>query len=280
MENFAIEQGPRETWLRRVAIGNAGCRLAVFGVVVATAAIPVRAASFDAATEHYRGLMIADMDRALAGSRQLRDCLAADDIPAAKKAWINARVGWERSEVFTSAFIPELDDAIDAWPDAVAGFHGIEAKLFGANPADFGDVPDQLIAHLADADDRIRTMPLTPQGLLDGVARLSFEIGDSKVDGGESRSSGTSLDDMRNNADGIELAYRTLFASPLEAADPQLAAQIRDGIDKLKLMLEARDLRQIDPEDLQKTSEALVVAWQAVAPKLGLATPTLEGPVK
>jgi iron uptake system EfeUOB component EfeO/EfeM len=120
-------------------------------------------------------------------------------------------------------------------------------------------------------------MQLTPQGLLNGVTRLAYEIGDSKVDGGESRLSGTSLDDMRNNADGIDLAYRTLFASPLEASDPKLAGQIRGDINQLKALLKVQDLRGIDPDKLQKASEALVVALQAAGPKLGLATPTLEG---
>ncbi len=266
--------------MRSFSIGNLGSRLALFGVVFAAVTTQAYAESFAEATERYRALMIADMDRALAGSRELRDCIDGNDIPAAKKAWIGARIGWERLEVFTSAFIPELDDAIDAWPDAVAGFHGIEAKLFGVDPGGFGDVPDTLVTHLTEADEQVRTMPLTPQGLLNGITRLSFEIGDSKVDGGKLRLSGTSLDDMRNNADGIEVAYRALFASPLEAVDPQIAAHIRDGIDKLKMMLKVQDLRKIDPEDLQKTSEALVVAWQAAGPKLGLATPTLEGPIK
>jgi len=71
-----------------------------------------------------------------------------------------------------------------------------------------------------------------------------------------------------------------VFAGPLEAADAPLAAQIGDGIDRLKTMLKVQDLRQIDPEELQKTSEALVVAWQAAGPKLGLAVPTLEAAAK
>jgi iron uptake system component EfeO len=89
-------------------------RLAVLYMVFAmfaTAAAPnLHAASFDEAAERYRGFMIADMDRALVGAQTLRDRIKANDIPGAKKAWI----GWERSEVFTSGFIPELDDAIDA----------------------------------------------------------------------------------------------------------------------------------------------------------------------
>lgn len=252
----------------------------VVAVLATTAAPKIHAASFDEATERYRGLMIADMDRALAGAQTLRDRIKANDIPGAKKAWIDARIGWERSEVFTSGFIPDLDDAIDAWPDAVTGFHGMEVKLFGANSGNVGDEMDKLIVHLTDADERIRTMQLTPQGLLNGVTRLAYEIGDSKVDGGESRLSGTSLDDMRNNADGIELAYRTLFASLLQASDAKLAERVGEHISGLKALLEVRDLRSIDPDKLLKASEGLVVALQAAGPKLGLATPTLEGTAK
>jgi hypothetical protein len=82
---------------------------------------------------------------------------------------------------------------------------------------------------------------------------------------------------MRNNADGIGLAYRTLFAAPLQASDPVLAEQIAERIKALTALLEVRDLRSIDPERLRKASEALVVALQAAGPKLGLSTPTLEG---
>lgn len=253
-----------------------------FLCVVLASAVPysTNAAPFDEATERYRLFMIADLDRALDGVRALRDRVKANDIPRAKQAWIDARIGWERSEVFTSGFIPELDDAIDSWPDAATGFHGLEVKLFGANSGDFGDETDMLILHLTDADERVRSMQLTPQGLLNGVTRLAYEIGDSKVDGGESRLSGTSLDDMRNNADGIELAYRTLFASPLEASDPKLAEQVRSDIDQLKALLKVQNLRGIDPYKLQKASEALVVALQAAGPKLGLETPSLEGTAK
>jgi iron uptake system component EfeO len=255
----------------RVIIGSAA-----LCILLAIPAAAARSAPLDEATEGYRRLMIADMDQALAGAQALRERLDADDVPGAKKAWIAARVGWERSEVFTAGFIPDLDDAIDAWPDATAGFHGIEARLFGGNRTDVGDQMAMLIVHLTEADQRVRTMPLTAQGLLNGVARLAYEVGDSKVDGGESRFSGTSLDDMRNNAEGIDLAYRSLFAPTLEARDGNLATQVGNKIAELKELLGAKDLKSIDPQRLQKASEALVVALQAAGPKLGLATPTLE----
>ena len=265
--------GPR----LRHAVG----RLAVLCIVLMAAAAPkAKATSLEDATERYRRFMISDIDQALAGARALRDRIDANDVAGAKKAWIEARVGWERSEGFTAGFIPDLDDAIDSWPDSVAGFHGIEAKLFGAERSDIAEETDTLILHLADLDVQVRDMPLTPQGLLNGLTRLAYEVGDSKVDGGESRFSGTSLDDMRNNVDGIALAYRTLFASALDAGDPKLAERVSGGITQLEAMLKVRDLKAIDPDRLRHASEMLVMTLQAVGPKIGLLTPTLDETTK
>jgi iron uptake system component EfeO len=245
------------------------------------AAAPVaHAEPLDEAVERYRPSIIGDIDQALAGARVLRERIAARDSIGAQKAWIDARVGWERSEVFTSEFVPELDAAIDAWPDAVAGFHGIEARLFGADPSDVREETDALIGHLADLDAAVRTMTLTPQGLLNGVVRLAYEVGDRKVDGGESRFSGTSLDDMRNNVDGIELAYRTLFASTLAADDPTVAERVRSEIDQLKVLVAVPDLKKVDSDKLRRASEALIVTLQAAAPKIGLGSPALEATAK
>jgi iron uptake system component EfeO len=261
-------------------VGSA-MRLTALCIMLSAVAVPaVHGEPFDDAVELYRLAMIEDVGQALSGARDLRDKLSQQDIAGARKAWIDARVGWERSEVFTSGFVPELDEAIDAWPDAAAGFHGIEAKLFGANPADIGDEADALIARLADLDARVRTMRLTPQGLLDGVVRLAYEIGDSKVDGGESRLSGTSLNDMRNNADGIDLAYRTLFAAKLDVVDRALADRVQSDIGRIRALLRVADLKNVDADGLRKASEALIVTLQAAAPELGLGTPTLEAAAK
>jgi iron uptake system component EfeO len=230
----------------------------------------------DGPVEHYRAYMIQDIDRALLGARELRDRIAAHDLRGAQAAWINARVGWERSEVFTGGFVPALDAAIDAWPDATSGFHAIEAKLFGADPSGVGEETDALVRHLTDLDTQLRQMKLTSQGLLNGIVRLAYEVGDSKVDGGESRFSGTSLSDMRNNVDGIELAYQTLFASAVSARDPNTDEQVRSEIKELKALLTAADLKRIDPDKLRKASETLIVTLQAAGPEIGLSVPTLE----
>jgi iron uptake system component EfeO len=264
---------PRLAHLARAAHFGAALVPAMVAVAMAGAA---HAASLDEAIEQYRTCLVEDIDRTVSNVRKLRARVAADDLDGAKQAWIDARIGWERSEVFTSGFVPELDQKIDAWPNGVVGFHAIEAKLFGAGKTAAGPEVDALLESVSELSAAVREIALTPQGLLNGVARLAYEIGESKVDGGESRVSGTSLDDMRNNVDGIDLAYRILFGPTMEARDPRLAAEARHQIDELKSMLATRDLRRIDPDRLRAASEELVLTLQNAAPALELERPALE----
>jgi iron uptake system component EfeO len=253
-----------------LTVGMATVGMATAGVADATAA------PLDDAAERYRPYMIEGIGQALAGARDLRERIAARDLTGARKAWISARAGWERSEVFTAGFVPELDAQIDAWPNADSGFHAIEAKLFGANSTDVESETDALVDHLDSLHGKLRDMPLTPQGLLDGTVRLAYEVGESKADGGESRISGTSLDDMRNNIAGIDFAYRTIFASSLMAADGKLAGVVDQRIEQLKTIVAAPDLQRVDIPALRRASEELVVALQSASTKLGLRRSTLE----
>jgi iron uptake system component EfeO len=234
------------------------------------------AATLDSAAERYRPYMIEGIGQALTGVRNLRDRLAAKDLAGARKAWISARAGWERSEVFTAGFVPDLDAQIDAWPHADSGFHAIEAILFGAGRTDVETETDVLVDHLNSLYGKLHDMALTPQGLLDGTVRLAYEVGESKADGGESRISGTSLDDMRNNVAGIDFAYHTIFAASLGAIDSKLAARIDERIGQLKTIVAAPDLQRVDVPALRRASEELVVALQGASAKLGLQSPTLE----
>jgi iron uptake system component EfeO len=209
----------------------------------------------------------------------LRDALTADDVEAAQSAWIAARIGWERAEVFTSAFT-ELDREIDAWPNAVTGFHAIEAKLFGGGRVDVQPETDALIFHLTDLRSKIRDTRLTAQGLLDGAAKLAYEIGESKADGGESRFSGTSLDDMRNNADGLDAVFRIVFADEVKARDPALADRMRAKIGQLQALLRAPTLARLDTRKLRADSEELIIEFQTAAPLLGLTRPSLQDQVQ
>ena len=237
----------------------------------------VPAATFDTAIERYRSRLVEDVDTSIASVKKLRDSVSSGDVAAAKQAWIEARTGWERSEVFTGGFAPDLDREIDAWPNGATGFHAIEAKLFGAaGPIGVEGEVDALLHNLSDMAATARNIKLTSQGLFDGLTRLAYEVGESKLDGGESYLSGTSIDDMRHNVEGIELAYNTIFDPVIEARDPDHHAEVLHLIAELKAMLAEHDLRQIDQEKLRVLSEELVFTLQATAPEIALARPTLE----
>ena len=89
--------------------------------------------------------------------------------------------------------------------------------------------------------------------------------------------SGTSLNDMRNNVDGIELAYQDHFrASGRRARPASSRRRSRKRSSKLKALVEVPDLKSLDPEKLRAASEELIVVLQTAAPEIGLRTPTLE----
>ena len=267
MSSRGVMMTVTQSWMRSLLLG----------AIAALAFAPqVGAAPLEAAAESYRHYLMDDIGQALAGARALRERLAAHDLDGARNAWIAARVGWERSEVFTSGFVPELDQQIDAWPNADHGFHGIEAALFGASRTDAGAKTDALIAHLSDLRAQLDHVDLAPQRLLNGIVRLAFEIGGNKADGGESRLSGTSLNDMQSNADGIALAYRVIFADAVEAGDPKLAAAARAAIARLQAAVRISDLRKLDADKLRADGEELVALLQMAAPRIGLDKPTLE----
>ena len=257
---------------------NTALRITCFGLLMSAtwAAQSTAPGTLDSAAERYRPELAQAVEQSLTGAQTLRERILAKDLEGAKKAWIAARVGWERSEVFTSGFTSELDAAIDAWPSAVTGFHFIEARLFGAQQMDVLTATDALIFHLSNLQMMVRATPLTGQGMLEGTAKLAYEIGESKADGGESRFSGTSLDDMRNNADGIEAAFRLVFASELTARDPALATATSTRIQELQEALRPRSLAEIDPDKVRGTSEDLVLSLQRAATALGLQRPSLS----
>jgi iron uptake system EfeUOB component EfeO/EfeM len=246
------------------------------GALAVSAGSVAHATALDDAVAQFRPTLVNDVDAALTGAKVLRERVAANDLDGARKAWIAARGGWERAEIFTADFVPDLDDAIDAWPDGKTGFHAIEVKLFAAGSTDVLAETDTLIKNLTEVDAKARDMKLTPDGLYDGVARLAYEVGDSKVDGGESRFSGTSLNDMRYNVEGIETAYGTIFAASLEAHDAKRAADVKQYIAKLRTLVDVPDIKKADGDALRATSEAFVVTLQEAAPAIGVRKPTME----
>jgi iron uptake system component EfeO len=250
--------------------------LGVAGVLFLTGTASAAATgSTDPGIAQFKPFVVKGIAQCLANAKLMRDKIAANDLLGAQRAWIGARAGWEQAEVITDEFFPDLDDAIDSWPNGKTGFHAVEARLFGAHKTDALAPADELVRNLTLFDQRLQTTVITPQGLLNGLTKLAFEVGSNKADGGESQFAGTSLADMTANLDGIRTAYRMVFSAKLKVKDAALDARAQKDIEKLAVILKVADLKHLDPDALLDASEDLAAALQTAAPPLGLAKPNL-----
>ena len=248
---------------------------AVMGVLLATTA---HADVNDAGLKAFKKYGIDKIDAALAGAKDLKAKVAAKDAAGAQAAWKKARVGWEGAEIFTGEFFAELDEKIDAWPDAKAGFHAIEAPLFAGKLDAIGPQVDDLVANLQAFDEKLKAkdFAFTGQGLINGTAGLAYEIGDNKAKGGESQFAGTSLVDIKNNMIGIDATFDTVFEKPLKAKDAKFAKTLDAQVDAvLDMVKKAKDMKSVDQDKLRTASEELAVDFQTAAEKLGLQKPKL-----
>ncbi|HEX7776499.1 MAG TPA: EfeM/EfeO family lipoprotein [Parvibaculum sp.] len=267
-----------EAVLKKRAMYSAAVAVLVLGACLALGAGSAHADDLADGAKAFKPFVIEEVGKTLKGAEALQKAVDAGDAKAAQKAWIDARVGWESIEVVTGEFFPDLDEAIDTWPDAKAGFHAIEAALFAGDVEDIKPAVDELGANVQAFDKKVNdpAYEFTPQGILNGTAGLAYEVGENKSKGGESPYSGNSLADMRYNIHGIHVAYDVVFEQPLRAKDNALGQKADDEIHALEAMLKkAKNLQSIDVAALRKTSENLAVDLQEAAGKLGLEKPNL-----
>lgn len=245
-----------------------------------TAALLIPSMSLAAATDqepmHAYGATL--IDRLALGTDRLAAAVADGDLEAAKVAWVQARVGWERGETFLGEFFPDYDERIDFWPDAEQGFHAVEPILFSRGAvADAKELTDGLAVSVDGLQQAFGETELSRQGLLNGTAGLVFEIGAEKAGGGESPFSETSLRDMQNNLIGVETTYALAFAPDLRAADAKLHRRIQAQLLDLAEALDVDRLSRLDTARVATLSESLALSLSEAAGALGLERPQLGG---
>jgi iron uptake system component EfeO len=215
----------------------------------------------------------ADVQSVVAGVQRMSDALQKGDIAGARQAWIEARVGWERSEIFTADLFPDLDKAIDTWPDAATGFHAVEIKLFAENAQAPIAETQQLLEKVQSYQRVFTQLQFKGQYLIAGMATLAYEMGESKANGGESTASGTSLNDLQHNMEGLERGWNFMFLDVVMAKKPELAKRVNEEIAGLKAMLSIPSLDQLQPGAFEKEAELLAGSLADSAVALGWKAP-------
>ena len=268
LTNEAMNRRPRQGWTMAVRSGSlAAIMLALLpGAAFASADI-------DAAAAAYKQAAAADIDQVVAGAERLAALLEKGDVAAARRAWVAARVGWERSETFTATLFPDFDKTVDPWPDGKTGFHAIEAQLFAEPAGRPVDAAKALVEQLRLFRAAFAKADFTGATLIGGVAALAYEVGESKSQGGESRPSGTSLGDMQHNVEGLGRAWRSVFAPALAAKDARLAQRVEQDLARVEQQVSVAMLAAVDQPLLEKTAERLAGSIADAAVSLGYPAP-------
>lgn len=261
--------------IKAVRLYNAARAALLCGALFAFAGInAVRADALTDGAAQFKPFIVEHIGKAIAGAKELQAAVKAGDVKKAQAAWIKSRKGWEAMEPVTGEYFGDIDEVTDAWPDAKQGYHAIEAALF-AGKLDKLDKPvDDLIGNLTKFEKRVsaKDFAFSPQRLLSGTANLAYEVGEEKSKGGESPYAGTSIIDMQENVEGIEVAYKLVFEKTLQKADPELAKIIDERISKLEKLVSVKDIKQLDQKAVHIAGEELAVLLQSAAPKMGLKT--------
>lgn len=245
------------------------------GTAERSAASNAHMSALDTAAAEFSPYVLIHIAHSLAAVRTMRDRVAAHDLPGAQQAWLAARGGWESSEIVTSEYFPELDRAIDAWPDGKRGFHAIEARLFGAHTTEVLEPTIELENNLTELEHQLRTTTLTAQHLLNGAARLSYEIGEDKAAGGESPFSGNSLPEMASNVSAITALYERVLAPVAKQKHINLSGQVAAELTRLRALIEVPTLSAVDQTAVRAVSESLTADLADLGEHLGLERPSL-----
>ncbi|MFE7772484.1 iron uptake system protein EfeO [Streptomyces sp. NPDC057445] len=197
--------------------------------------IAKRSPEMDKAVAEFRTYVQQQADETLPKVKVFTDAVRAGDIEAAKKAYADSRIGWERTEPVAESF-GDIDPKVDLREDGVAdlakgeqwtGWHRLEKALWqdkklGAEEKAFADTLDK---DLADWAKRVGTAEISPTSMANGAKELLDEVATGKVTGEEERYSHTDLVDFKANVEGAQKSFE-LLKTVAAKNDPKLVAEL------------------------------------------------------
>ncbi|MFF3325903.1 iron uptake system protein EfeO [Streptomyces sp. NPDC002889] len=198
----------------------------------------------DAAVAAYRTYVQQQADETLPKVKVFTDAVRKGDIEAAKKAYADSRIGWERTEPVAESF-GDIDPKVDVREDGLekgqkwTGWHRLEKALWQDKKlgAEEKAIADTLDADLAAWVDKVGTAELTPTFMANGAKELLDEVATGKVTGEEERYSHTDLVDFKANVEGAQKSYELL--KPVASKnDPKLVAELDKQFAALNTLLD------------------------------------------
>ncbi|KRV47666.1 peptidase M75 [Wenjunlia vitaminophila] len=202
----------------------------------------------DAAVADYRTYVQQQADGTLPKAKVFADAVRAGDIEAAKKAYADSRLGWERTEPVAESF-GDIDPKVDVREDGLedgqdpetdwTGWHRLEKSLWHDKKITARDkeLAEQLIKDLTDWQKRVGTAVITPTSMANGAKELLDEVATGKVTGEEERYSHTDLVDFKANVEGAQKSYELL--KPVASKnDPDLVKELDTQFAALNTLLD------------------------------------------
>lgn len=185
----------------------------------------------DAAVASYRQYTLDQAEETLPKAKVFTDAVKAGDVEAAKKAYAESRIGWERTEPVAESF-GDIDPKVDLREDGLeegqdlekdwTGWHRLERSLWQDKKITARDkeLADLLIKDLTVWQKKVGTADITPTSMANGAKELLDEVATGKVTGEEERYSHTDLVDFKANVEGAQKSYELLkpVASKNDAA--------------------------------------------------------------
>ncbi|MFF3684329.1 iron uptake system protein EfeO [Streptomyces sp. NPDC002187] len=205
---------------------------------------PKRSPEMDAAVASYRTYVQQQADQTLPKVKVFTDAVRAGDIEAAKKAYADSRIGWERTEPVAESF-GDIDPKVDVREDGLekgqkwTGWHRLEKALWqdkkiGAEEKALADTLDK---DLADWVKKVGTAEITPTSMANGAKELLDEVATGKVTGEEERYSHTDLVDFKANVEGAQQSF-ALLKPVASKNDPKLVAELDKQFAALNTLLD------------------------------------------
>ncbi|MEU8540806.1 iron uptake system protein EfeO [Streptomyces sp. NPDC048717] len=212
------------------------------------AAAAKRSPEMDAAVAGYRQYVQAQADATLPKVKVFTDAVRAGDVEAAKKAYAESRIGWERTEPVAESF-GDIDPKVDVREDGLedgqdpvkdwTGWHRLEKALWHDKKISDREkqLADLLDKDVADWVKRVGTADITPTSMANGAKELLDEVATGKVTGEEERYSHTDLVDFKGNVEGAQKSFE-LLKPVARKNDAKLVAELDKQFAALNTLLD------------------------------------------